>query len=288
MPNDWRLSYPGVDLPFGSIESGIIFQSAPEVGSPSIESDDSVRPRADGVAFGLDFHGGRTVTFDLAVNGSTTEESRARLGVLARAWRADVVRNTPGAVASLTSDTGRTTFGRPRRFSADDEFLGQGLSEVIADFSSSDSLWYGPQEDAFVALVPPPSGGLMSPLAWPLTTTASSDRRMVIDVVGEVDTWPVIEIRGPITNPEVEVLNSFRLAFRVSLAYDETLVVDTRPWARTILRGSASARGTLSRLGSRLDEARLAPGRHEVVLRGVSDTATASASLRWSPAFTTP
>lgn len=287
MPNDWTLAYPGLALPFGSVASGLVFDTAPEIGAPEITTDDAQRPRSDGVAFGVDYHSGLTITFALTVSGTDTADARARLATLKQAWRADVVRSTPGAVATLTADTGRLTFGRPRRFASGDELLPFGISAVTADFATADTLWYGEEHAVTVHFAPDPGGGLIAPLAAPLTTTATSDRSSVLTVAGEAETWPVFEIAGPITNPSIEVVGLFRMDFLLTLAYDETLVVDSRPFARSILRNGASVAGALTHTSTRLSKAALPPGVHELVLRGTSEPATAKVTARWRDAYTT-
>ncbi len=288
MPNDWRLSYTGESLAFGSIASDFVFTAAPDIGPSDIQHDDAARPRADGVVFGADFHGGRTITFDLAANGANEAEARTLVARLAKAWRADAIRKKPGAVATLTSDTGRVTFGRPRRFAAIDELLPQGLVQVLADFACAEDVWYGTETSVNVALQPPAGGGLIAPLASPLATTATSDRSTVIRVGGDLSTWPVFEIQGPIVNPVVEVVGRLKMEFRTTLAFDQKLIVDTRPWARTILRNGASVAGSLTRTSTRLSQAAIPPGAHELVLRGTSDSGTASVITRWRDAYTTP
>ena len=288
MPNDWRLSYPGVDLALGSIASRYIFTAAPAIGASEILTDDAIRPRADGVAFGVDFLGGRTIALEIDVLGDDEADARARLATLRGAWRADAVRTSAGAVATLAAASGRVAYGRPRRFASGDTFLPEGLGQVSADFACSDDLWYSGEEVASVALVPDPGGGLVFPLASPLATTATSDRSRVFSVSGDLPTWPVFEIEGPITNPVVEVVGVLRMEFRTTLAFDQTLVVDTRPWARSILRNGASVAGVLSRTSTRLSQATIPAGSHEFVLRGASESGTAAARVRWRPAYHTP
>lgn len=288
MAENWTLQYSGVTVPFGTEPTGFNFAAAPEIGMPDIATDDTDRPRSDGVAFGVDTFGGRTVSFAIDVLGAAEADVRGHAAVLAHAWRADVVRNSPGAVATLISDSGRVTFGRPRRFAADNEWQQQDLIRVAADFACADTLWYGAESSQVVTYAPAVGGGLVAPLASPLSTTATSDRSQVFTVGGAVATWPVFEVVGPITNPVVEVVGLFRMEFRTTLAFDQTLVVDTRPWVRSVLRNGASVAGTLSRTSARLSQASVPPGAHELVLRGVSDTATARATVRWRDAYLTP
>jgi hypothetical protein len=288
LPDSWRLTYPGTELAFGALGSGYVFPTAPELGAPELSTDDTGRPRGDGVTFGADSRSGTTITFAIDVDGENEAEARQLLGPLAAAWRGDAVRSTPGATAQLTAHTGRSTFGRPRRFVANLEGLPAGLVVVTADFATADDLWYGDEESGSVQLVPAPSGGLLAPLAAPLSTTQTSDRSTVIRVDGELPTWPVFEVAGPITNPVVEIVGQLRMEFRLTLAYDQRLVIDTSPWARSILRNGASVAGTLSPSSSRLSRAALPPGEHEIVLRGSSSLGTASLAARWRPAFHTP
>ncbi|WGH20308.1 minor tail protein [Arthrobacter phage MaGuCo] len=288
-PAPWRLTYPGEDLLFGSIGSGYVFTAAPDLGAREVDTEDERRPRTDGMSFGQDFLGGRTITFELDVDGADEADGRAKLARLSRAWRADVVRSAPGATATLEAGSGRVAFGRPRRFAANDDLAPQGLSTIVADFAVADDTWYGGTEQGVtVALVPEPQGGLLAPLAAPLSTSISSDRSQGVTVGGELPTWPVIEIQGPITDPTVELVGALKMTFKITLAYDQKLVVDTRPWARSILRNGASVAGSITRTSTRLAHAALDPGAYEFVLRGTANNGNPSATIRWREAFIHP
>lgn len=288
-PDDWTLSYPGVSLQFGSIASKLVFSTAPDIGPVDINTDDAERPRGDGTMFGLDYFGGRTLSFDVLVNGDDEADAAALLAELTQAWRGDVVRSTPGATATLQSGNGRLVFGRPRRFAPDLALLPYGAAQAIFDFAAADSIWYSDTENAvLVSLVPAPSGGLMAPLVAPLSTTQSSDRSQGLTVGGEMKTWPVFEIKGPIINPVIEIVGRLKMQFTITLAYDETLVIDTRPWARSILRNGASVAGCISRQSTRLSNAALDPGRYEIVLRGRTAVGSPTLNTRWRSAFATP
>lgn len=288
---EWKLSYTGTDVTFGPADLDVVNLAAPEVSDPDIETDDARRPRADGVAFGVDFRGGQTVTFDLAVCGRDEAATRAAYAKLATAWRGDGIRTQPGAVAALYTRRGgstRVAFGRPRRFAGNVEHVHQGLITAVCDFACADDRWYDADEQTReVALVPAPSGGLLSPLASPLATTRTSDRSFVIDVGGDLPAWPVIEVTGPIVTPVVEVVGRWSVGLTTHLAFDQTAVIDTRPWARSVFQNGVPIGGTLSRASTRLSKASLPPGRHEVVLRGVSGEGTAVARVRWRDSYST-
>lgn len=287
MRGDWILTYPGVVLPFGSIASGYGFDAAPDVGVQSVVADDFSPSGDDGRLFGVDTLDTDVVTFAIDIMAPSELEARTLHDRIRGAWRGDAIRKDPGAVAMLVSEAGRSTFGRPRRFSANTDLIHAGVVRVTADFAPATDLWFGDVESVSVGLVPLPEGGLVAPLAAPLLTTESSDRSQVVTVTGERPTWPTVTIYGPITNPVVE-LGPVRWELRTSLAYDQTLTVDASPWARTILRDGAGVPGVLTPQSTRLAKALLPPGEHEFVLRGASSTGTARAVASWRPAFHTP
>ncbi|MEU8655261.1 hypothetical protein [Actinoplanes philippinensis] len=287
---EWRLVYSGVDQSFGPADAPIFHLSAPEISEPEFRTDDTDRPRQDGIAFGVDFTGSRTITFDLGVLADTEAQARALLADLANAWRARAVRSGRGSMAELRvqhAGRERVIYGRPRRFAVSEEEIGEGFVAVAADFVTADDVFYGSaDESGAVALVPAPSGGLITPLTTPLTTTAKSDRSTVISVGGELSAWPVITVYGPITTPVIEVVGRWRMTLSASIAAGDSVTVDTRPWARTILRaGGGSLAGALTRDSVRLARAALAPGSYEIALRGIDATGTASMRIAWRPVY---
>lgn len=287
MLTDWRLRYSNVDFGFGTVASKYVFpqDGPPSLSNSDITDQDADRPRGDGLLFGSDYRGGTLITFDVKIDGKDEQDANDLLQSFGQAWRADYVRAQPGRMASLTAHTGRTVFGRPRRFQPNYELTPFGLTVVTCDFQAADDLWYGAENITTIKLIPDLGGGVVAPLASPVSTTASSDRSQVIRVGGTAATWPVIKIQGPITNPEVEVLGQFKLAFNLRLESDQTLTIDTRPWARSITRNGANVSGSLRASGSRLSDASLTPGIYDVALRGISDLGTAQTQFIWRDAF---
>lgn len=289
---EWRLSYPGVDLVFGTASHEVFLLATPDLGDVELRTADAANARRDGVSFGVDYLGGRTITFDLGVRGESEAAVRSSLAALAAAWRADAVRSRPGAVATLAAryrDEDRVVFGRPRHFAqVTAEARTARFASVVADFACADDRFYSAEEhEVTVSIVPAPQGGLEAPLASPLSTTESSDRSVGFTVAGDSPAWPVIVVEGPISSPVVEVVGRWRLEFDLTLDYDHTLTIDASPWARTVLRDGAGVWGSLSRTSSRLAETGLPPGDYEFVLRGESTTGTALARLRWRDSYST-
>ncbi len=285
----WRLIYPGVDYTFGTPDLPVFNHKTPEIGTPDVRTSDVDRARADGRSFGIDYFTGQTISFDLGVRGNSDAEVREETGKLRTIWRADPVRLTPGAVAELRMQYAgreRVVYGRSRRFSPDfsDAAVNHNVN-VLADFSCIDDLFYAPADESIsFGIVPPQGGGLIAPLAAPLATTMTSDRSQGIEVITDESVWPVVTIKGPITNPVVIIGTSVRFEARVDLRWDEELVIDTRPWARTALRnGVANIAGSVR--GTRLSKAALPAGRYEVGLKGIDPTGTASVRLAWRAAY---
>lgn len=290
---EWRLVYDGTDLLFGTPATPVFNSTTPSFSSVEVRNSDTDNPRSDGRAFGVDYRGGLSVTFDLTVRSSSEDAVRSEAAGLATAWRADAVRRTPGAVAELHAcyaGKERVLYGRPRRFAPD--YADAAINHLIgvdADFECVDDVFYDAEEKGVtIQLVPPSGGGLLAPLAAPLSTTATSDRSTVFTVGGVLPAWPVVEIEGPITNPVVEIVGLYAFEFATSLAYDESVVIDARPWRRSVLRSDgASLAGKFTRSTPRLPDAGLPPGSYELSLRGQDATGTATARLRWRDAYPT-
>lgn len=287
MLNDWHLTYGNTDFAFGTVESQFVFPQSgpPDISNIDVNDEDAARPRADGIMFGQDTRSGTTVTFDIEVNGEDEAEAWSLYQQLANVWRADSVRTVPGATAMLTSHTGRVTFGRPRRIQPKLDLTPFGLTAVTCDFATADDLWYGEEQFAVVKLVPDLGGGVQGPVSSPVSTTSTSDRSQTFTVDGLLPVWPVITITGPIANPSIEVVDVFKMSFNTTLAYDQTLVIDTRPWGRSIKRDDASIAGALDPRTNRLSEASVPPGTYNLSLRGVSATGTSQARVTWRNAY---
>lgn len=288
MTGAWGLRYDGTDALFTDA-SGIYLRAFPEAGTPDITNQDGNYPYGDGSSMGVDTRGGRTVPVTFGISGRTEAEVRARYSVLSRMWRADKVRATVGKMAELRSDQGRSALGRPRDIAPTDVHFEAGLMTVETNFAAVDDLWYGDELSATATIGYRAVGGFTFPLVFPMTTAPNSDRSQVFTVGGEVDTWGVYEIQGPITSPSFEIPGLARYSFTgLRLAYDQWLTIDTQPWAREVYRNDgAPLGGALDAASTLLASAPIPPGRHEFLLRGTT-TGTPRATVRWRDAFTTP
>lgn len=287
---EWRLLYSGTDYSFGTVATPVFNRTTPDLGDVDFRVSEVARPRGDGQSFGTDYRNGRTITFDLGVKEADGLVLRDAVSGLAKAWRGDAVRLTPGALAELRcryDGRERAVFGRPRRFAVDyADATTNRLASATADFVCGDDVFYSTTtRSVTIPLVPKAGGGLIAPLAAPLATTESSDRSQGITVDGDAPAWPTITVQGPLTTPVIQVVGLWTMTFDITLAYDETLVIDTRPWVRTIKRNGASVAGVLNRTSTRLAKASVPPGDWEVALRGSSISGTASAVVSWRDTF---
>ena len=292
MRNDeWCLFYPGTDYTFGLGDLPVFNRTTPDLGDIEVRGADANRARGDGITFGTDFLGNRTIGFDLGVRGDSETAVRDAMAALSVAWRADVIRQAPGVTAEMRMryrGEERVVFGRPRRFAPILREAKVGYASAVADFVCSDDRFYSQTVNAeVVGIVPALGGGLLAPLGSPLTTNEQTDRSKDFTIHGELPAWPVIEIRGPIVNPKFAITSRWHIEVNVNLAEGDTLVIDTQPWARTITVNGSSWAGFVTRASTRLSNAALPPGSYEFSLAGVSGTGTAIAIIRWRDAFTT-
>ncbi|MEU7609556.1 hypothetical protein [Micromonospora sp. NPDC049204] len=283
---EWSLTYPGTSLTWGPHDLPVSNATWPDLGDPGLRLDDVDRPRGDGVLFGADYRGGRTIAFELVMRADTEAAVRDVAADVEAAWRGDVVRQTPGAVAELRARYAgreRVIYGRPRRCAVDYRFASQGVVSAVADFATTGDCWFGSTvQSVTAALAAGSGGGLLAPLSAPLTSTSTSDRSVAAIVAGRLPAWPVITIQGPVTTPVVELVGLWRIELRTTLAYDQSAVIDTRPWVLSVLRsGGGSLAGAVSPHSSRLTDMSIPPGTWEVAFRGVDETGTSTASITW-------
>ncbi|QFG13260.1 minor tail protein [Streptomyces phage Gilgamesh] len=304
---DWNLSYsangihPGANFTFGTIDSGYYLLEPYEITYADNDAGDVPMPQEDGARFGQDYRGQATITFEVGVDSvddAFTQHGRHganldAVSAMVQAWDGEAVRRrfaTPATLRTTQGGRSRRFFGRPRKIApAGSKLTRQGYTPVVATFVCLDSTAYDDVEQvARVNMVPPDHYGLVGPLTTPLTMTAESAGKIAGEVVvgGTKPAWPVITFYGPIVKPVCEVVGRWSAALDLTLGVGERVVIDTRPWARTVLRnGNASVAGYLTRGTPRLKDLRLPLGRQDFVLRGTDDTGTAYMTVAWRDGY---
>jgi hypothetical protein len=281
---------PGADWMLIDLDAG---------GIPDRTTQDSAVPGADGVRFGVDTVGGRTVSVTLAKLGDKTDAATGLDGAseIVAAWLGNGVRSSPGAVTTMTlTRPGRQAlrvYGRPRRAAPSYGTAPFGYTPVVADFACADHRFYADTETSVtVGVVPSENTGWSWSLAWPLSIPGPVARVETVTAGGGLPTWLVTEFTGPVVAPKVEVLDAaggvlWKAAFpHVSLAAGETLTVDPRPWARTVLKADgANLAGRMTRDSAPLATMLVAPGSRQVRFTGIDTTGTATCALRLRAAW---
>lgn len=215
----------------------------PDWSGPEITTADTALPGRDGTVFGRDTHGGTIIGFDLMANGDTAADGLAAWTALASAWTNPVWREQPRSVAPLRmrvwGGAARTVFGRPRAWDpATTKDIRSGITKHLADFATADGTFYGPEQSRTLHLAPDFSGGFELPLELPLQLdpVTTSDSHTITNT-GDRSAWPVVTFAGPITNPTLTLLSTgARFRVLTSISHTQTLTIDPRPWAQTVLR----------------------------------------------------
>lgn len=252
----------------------------------------------DGQLFGVDTQPGLLVTQtgQTYVPGNPAAAMDAYSN-LAAAWNAPSVRLTDGTVVALRafypgSTFARRCYGRGRKILPT---LGMGFNGIIpftAQFQAADDLWYSDTlSQVEMSTLPAYNGGLTFPVTPPfLFATQRISAKAFATNLGPLPTWPVISFRGPQIFPSLSYFGTnVNINFYGALGPADTLVIDTRPWARTVLvNGQAQWQGyRVAGLltGTPMISLQLQPGTTELVLGGYDFTGKAICTVQWRSAY---
>jgi hypothetical protein len=291
--NNWRLAYPGIAFDFGVKATEYPFRVQAIIGPPTRKVQDAEHPTSDGMVMGIDSLGGFDITFGLTTLPDSTDTPWRHSLDLVRnfqgKWRADAIRRTPGAYASLTNlDRNVRVYGRPREFVPTLDRVRKGLAEYLATFSTIDPNFYDETENvSIINAVNPSGGGFVAPLSPPFSTAAGGAVLDPISNEGNIATWPVIRFHGPCTEAGVELLSGATVLWnlRVSgqIKYDEIVTVDTRPWARSATINGKPANGRLR--GTQLEKCVIPVGAYHTRYKVKDRTGTSFVDIKWRDAY---
>lgn len=271
----------------GASPDSAVFIESFDPGIADVRTQDVDNPVGDDTAFGRDFFTGPTWTLDLVVNRRNAAEALQTLGELSAVWRADAVRSTPGAEVVLRYALGgrtRRVYGRPRKFAYTPNGLTSGVILATAEFKARNLVYFDDDERVLpLQIIPPSSGGFTAPFTAPIIPAPTGEvQGPIADVGGDIPAPFTVTFNGPITNPRVAG-NGWEIELRDSLAWDQSVTVDTR--LKTVKRNDgANLSGKLTHR-SNLGTARLTPGPDYVTFSGYDATGTATARVAWRPAY---
>jgi hypothetical protein len=292
--NDWRLDYPGVSFEFGTLVTGYPFSVQVDIGDTDISDQDQDHPTTDGVIMGKDKLGGFVLNFDMKLvpeHPLVDEMWITPLDAYSQfraAWRADAVRRSAGAYATLTNlNRERVVYGRPRKCAPKMEHLRHGLVEFLAMFQTNSPNWYDATEkSSTITPIPPSSSGFFVPVITPLTTTGASVDDSTLLNEGDIEAWPIVEFHGG-TNPALELWDGPDLLWTAQvsggLAFDQVLTLDTRPWSRSATINGNPANGRMR--GSAIEQMGIPVGSFFAQYKVTDPSGTAHAVIRWRDTF---
>jgi hypothetical protein len=286
------LGDPGAFV-FGRGANAIQIQNtATDTGSLAVQ-DQSVTGH-DGTLFGVDTLPGMVITQTgfAYTTPATSASAMDAYSQLAGAWNDAGVRLADGSVQVLRafypgSSAIHRTYGRGRKIQPVYGQVYQGVVPFTSQFQSADNTWYSDtqfslqltQRPSFRATLTPPLTPPYNPAG-----TANFQQNSIINT-GSLPTWPVITFTGPVAQPGITYVNTpVVIGYTGNLGPADTLVIDTRPWARTaMLNGSTSVAGLLS--GNPMIGLQVQPGATVVQFKGQDFTGQATCVITWRNAF---
>lgn len=258
----------------------------------SMATQDQAVTGHDGQLFGVDTLPGMTVTqTGLAYVNANGIAAMDAYNALAGKWNDPVARLTFGAMQILrarypVSSVTRRTYGRGRKIMPVYGQANQGAVPWTAQFQSADCTWYSDVESTLtLATVPSFAGTLTFPLTPPFPWASQLNYQQNLAVnTGSMPTWPVITFTGPIVTPGLVYVNTpVAIGYQGNLAAGVSLVIDTRPWARTAKIGTASVAGLLT--GNPMIALQMQPGATLLRITGSDPTGQATCAVKWRSAF---
>jgi hypothetical protein len=259
------------------------------VGAAPVREQTAVVDAADGDRFGVDTLGGRLITLELNTDCYTEAEGLDAAEAFEAGWDAEDIRTTPGAVSVLRWRRGtrvRRAYGRTRPPLLDHSMDWTGNIGITATFKTVDPLFYDDTEQVeIVDIVPDDVGGLAGDLVGDVVASGQAAGQRGFTVGGTKPTWLPVLIRGPITNPEVEIVGQWTVKLVGVIGVGAYVLIDPTPWTRDVRRSDgANVSGMLTAESQFLSGMRVRPGYHEAILRGTDPTGTARAELYWRSA----
>ncbi|MDX3841728.1 phage distal tail protein [Streptomyces europaeiscabiei] len=255
---------------------------------PGLDSGTVARSDAHGAFPGRLLAQARTVTLD----GLIVRAPRATIGAVVAALGAGTVpvEDERPLVVWLDERGPLLAYARATR-RAVPAGLGYRLGTITGgaiEFQATDPRRYELAERTVSATLPMSEAGLSWPLSWPLPFgNPGSTGALSTTNVGDAETHPVVEFRGPVTRPSLTSLaTGDAVEYDMPLAAGDVLTVDTLA-GTVVLNGTASRIYTATSRSVPEQTFTLAPGISSLIFRAApgSNDPTASATVRYRSAY---
>jgi hypothetical protein len=257
-----------------------------------LTSQDTAVVGHDGLLFGIDTAGGMTITQIGQVNipGQPAAAMDA-FSALKAVWNDPAIRLQNSKMVVLRafypgSSVIRRTYGRGRKIIPVMGLAFQGLVPFTSQFMAAEAVWYSDVNNALtLTKVANIRGGVPSPWSAPFVLGSSTEFSAgTIINAGTLPTWPVITFTGLINNPGIMYVNApVSVGYRGAIGIGDTLVIDTRPWARTVLLNGVSVAGRLT--GDPMISLQLQPGSTAVRFLGQDLFGASTMTVRWRNSY---
>jgi len=251
---------------------------------PGIRNQDDNRGYADGMFTGRDFLGGRTISMIIQTTATPTASAQANYNTLQRTLQPQTAGTTPLYFILSAGETEQVIEARVRQHIATvNPNYTYGLIMSQVEFFCPDPRYYDSNEQTATLLYSVPSGRIYNRTYNLVYGGGSGTLTTTITNTGWTDTYPVITINGPITNPEVgNATQGAQLLFNVVLSSSDEFVIDL--YNKLITLNGQPARNTLISGGSEWFSAQ--PGNNSFYFTGVGTLAgTTQAVVEWQSAY---
>lgn len=274
-----------------------VFDDGWTPGGVNLDDQDAKLASRNGTRFGKTRRRGETWAFRLFTNAEEEVAGWESLRALAAVWKNPAYADETGVYVPLRyrlAGEDRIVFGQPRRWTPAPTNLSLGgRIDIVADFLTVDDIVYSDSLYSLpVTIAPPldPDAGLIVPFIAPFTSTSgSADREFTVTIGGDRPTPIVARFEAPqgLADARVQVPGVFDVRLLDPIAAGDTVTVDARPWVTAATRANGAGVALSPRI-TRLSQMWLPPGSHQVVFTGTDTTSSASVTLEWRDAFSSP
>lgn len=242
---------------------------------PGAQVTDTPRPQAHGAYPGAVYADAATITFTFLVRGKAEAKAKA-LAAIERHTRMDGVERALVVHDGITAATMRRARVIGRQVPMG-KVLPVGPVECSLQFLAADPRRYSLTEQVHTVAIPQMIGGLEYPLDYPLDYGTTTGGAVLVNNQGDEATPVVVTFHGPLVKPVLKG-PGWSLAFNITLAGSESLVVDTITGAATV--GGADRLYTIDPLSDPPEVCQLPAGPSTLHLAATSGSGSASVAFR--------
>lgn len=277
---DWMVEFNGDVVGDGEVASLVMVEGLSDL--PAVRTADKELLRRHGLHPGDDFMGGKDIILTLEIGASGTSLD-TEIENLSAAFQPGDEREMVFQIPGVAGGGKSIVYARPRAMSAPQNLQWvYGLPVVTVRLAASDPRLYAFTESTETDTLPTTEGGMEFNETPPITFGAvSTGGLFTCTNAGTFETWPVIKLTGPVTDPVVyNTTSGEHLAFDITVASGDYLLIDSG--ARTVLLNGTASRYSTLEVGSNWWP--LAAGDNEIRYEAATTTSS-NITLTWRSAW---